>query len=329
MRCISPIRIKNPSRMLFIRRARPFLDVPCGRCLYCLQRRSNNFAFRINCELACSKFAPLFITLTYDENCVPIAYPIIRSFHEESDLQESDFYISRCGSTLPENRKISLSCDDCRSVLYPRDVTLFLKRLRTRLDKGIRYFACGEYGDPTNRLSVGRPHYHLIIWSHDGFIAYSDLYRAVCDSWSYGFVRIKPLVSAHVHYVSKYCVGKFFADTPFVNSRPFRCFIRCSKGLGLCYLTPQMKRYIYDHLDSITHLLVNGEKFALPRYFKDRLFNQAQKDVYNNGMLKYGIINDLEQFNRSKRYTSIGRMRNDQYSDFERKTFKKLSKRII
>lgn len=43
-----------------------------------------------------------------------------------------------------------------------RELQLFNKRLRKSLPQKIRFFACGEYGEQTNR-----PHYHSLIFNHD------------------------------------------------------------------------------------------------------------------------------------------------------------------
>jgi hypothetical protein len=47
--------------------------------------------------------------------------------------------------------------------LTPRDVTLFIKKLRKALHgKKILYYYCGEYGD-----QFSRPHYHIALFGHD------------------------------------------------------------------------------------------------------------------------------------------------------------------
>lgn len=44
--------------------------------------------------------------------------------------------------------------------LVKRDLQLFMKRLRKSYDRQIRFYACGEYGDTTQR-----PHYHLLLFN--------------------------------------------------------------------------------------------------------------------------------------------------------------------
>ena len=63
----------------------------------------------------------------------------------------------------PHNAYITLTYNDdhlpANGSLQPRDLQLFWKRLRKARTPGIRYYACGEYGDQT-----ARPHYHAIIF---------------------------------------------------------------------------------------------------------------------------------------------------------------------
>lgn len=46
--------------------------------------------------------------------------------------------------------------------LVKRDLQLFMKRLRKEHGEGIRFYACGEYGEKNMR-----PHYHVLLFNHD------------------------------------------------------------------------------------------------------------------------------------------------------------------
>lgn len=46
--------------------------------------------------------------------------------------------------------------------LQPKHLKIFMKALRRKFGPGIRFFACGEYGD-----KKGRPHFHVILFNHD------------------------------------------------------------------------------------------------------------------------------------------------------------------
>lgn len=54
------------------------------------------------------------------------------------------------------------------NTLVKRDLQLFMKRLRKERGDGVRFIACGEYGDTTLR-----PHYHIILFN----VGFSDKRR--------------------------------------------------------------------------------------------------------------------------------------------------------
>jgi len=116
-KCISPITVQHAGERHV---------VPCGKCNFCLETRRNHWCFRLSQELKKSTSA-YFITLTYDEDNVPIA-------------------------------------ENGSQTLVKRDLQLFWKSLRKSqaviTDLKLRYFIAGEYGSQTKR-----PHYHAIVFN--------------------------------------------------------------------------------------------------------------------------------------------------------------------
>lgn len=74
--------------------------------------------------------------------------------------------------------------------LFPKDVTLFFKKLRERYGKKVRYYYCGEYGEQT-----GRPHYHIALFG----IGEEDT-GVIEKSWT---IKGYPLGNVHVGDLSK------------------------------------------------------------------------------------------------------------------------------
>lgn len=108
MQCLTPITLKNEKGL------ERFRVVPCGKCYVCLQKRRNDWIFRINQELKVSTSA-FFITLTYDDLYIPID-------------ENNNFTVSK------------------------KDVQLFMKRLRKKIQPyKVRYFVVSEYGGLTKR----------------------------------------------------------------------------------------------------------------------------------------------------------------------------------
>jgi len=120
--CLSPFTMYRPKRSIS---GDHTVSVPCGKCIECLNRRSNGWTFRLLQE-AKNSTSCVFLTLTYDDQNIP------STEHGEPTLLKSDY----------------------------QD---FMKRLRFfygKTQKPIKYYACGEYGSKTKR-----PHYHAIIFN--------------------------------------------------------------------------------------------------------------------------------------------------------------------
>lgn len=107
--------------------------------------------------------------------------------------------------------------------LVPRDLQLFLKRLRTNTQLPIRYFGVGEYGD----LSW-RPHYHLAL-----FGVPREGEPLVNRAWGKGFVKSGDLTMESAQYVAGYVVKKLTrADDPALEGR-YPEFARMSLRPGI------------------------------------------------------------------------------------------------
>lgn len=155
--------------------------------------------------------------------------------------------------------------------LVPEHLQKYFKRLRRDLDKPIKFFACGEYGDKTNR-----PHYHAIIF---GLSPVKDR-EVIKENWPYadwqaleltkrGRKSIGDVTFGSCHYVAGYIQKKLIgreATQHYLELGKVPPFIRMSKGIGL--------RFAQEHKKILTDSLtlgVRGYRTALPRYFRDKL----------------------------------------------------------
>lgn len=123
MECQRPIRVELSEKAQLRRQARidaPFeyrfaryVNVPCGKCFSCLQRKRSEWMFRLYKELETSSSA-YFVTLTYDDLHVPTK--------------------------------------NGRQCVSKKDIQKFFKRLRFNIRPfQIRYFLVSEYGPKTLR----------------------------------------------------------------------------------------------------------------------------------------------------------------------------------
>lgn len=158
------------------------INVGCGQCAHCRLDRSADWAVR--CVHESKLYAEnCFLTLTYDDEHLPKSGP------------------------WPS--------------LVKRDLSLFLKKLHNRLLKkrgyGIRYYACGEYGERN-----GRPHYHAIIFNYD--FPDKKFYKQnkrgeplftselLDDIWGLGLCSIGAVTFESCAYVARYVIDKINGD---------------------------------------------------------------------------------------------------------------------
>lgn len=151
------------------------VPVPCGRCIGCRLDYSRQWAVR--CLLESKDHVDnQFITLTYDDE------------------------------HLPQDMSV-----------HKRDLQLFLKRIRKYMKSyynidNIKYYACGEYGDKSQR-----PHYHLLMFglplndkmflsSRRGIKIYTSYIISKC--WPYGIHSVGEVNLETAAYTARYVMKK-------------------------------------------------------------------------------------------------------------------------
>jgi len=149
------------------------VQVPCGQCIGCRLEHSRQWAIRCMHEAELHSHNE-FLTLTYSDENIP-------QLLGEPTLKKTDFQ-------------------------------LFMKRLRKKYGNGIKYYACGEYGDHT-----GRPHYHACVFGlaikDKVEIADTGEYKiygskTIEDLWGLGHITIGEVNFETAAYVARYCMKK-------------------------------------------------------------------------------------------------------------------------
>lgn len=242
MKCDSPYLVKTDA-------PQP-VPVPCGRCPPCKIRRVNSWVFRLMQEEKRSLSA-YFITLTYDTNHVPI------SENGFMTLKKSDFqdYMKRL-------RKL---CHEYWLTRYGGEsIGYDLSKANS-----LKYYAVGEYGTNNHR-----PHFHAIIFN----VPDSEMFAKAwsLDGKQFGTVDVGTCTSDSVAYCMKY-IDKSNFQRQFRRDDRVPEFPLMSKGIGSNYVTPAIIRY---HRADITRLFATkegGYKIALPKYYRDRIYSEADK----------------------------------------------------
>lgn len=173
--------------------------------------------------------------------------------------------------------------------LRKEDLQKFMKRLRKHeKSKGIRYYACGEYG-----TKYGRPHYHIILFN-SALYNHSYITRAWCDIKGnpIGIVHVGKVSLASIAYVTKYVVQP---GTMEGRSKPFALMSR-KYGIGGKYLTDAMMAWHREDLRN--YAISDGQKVRLPRFYKDKIFYGRHK-LLNDQKTKAYVI---EQARKEQEY---------------------------
>jgi len=155
--------------------------------------------------------------------------------------------------------------------LNPRDVTLFLKRFRKRLNRSIRYFYVGEYGDNSER-----PHYHLAL-----FNVFLSEANTVLECWGKGMVHVGELSQEYARYISGYVVkGMTHEGEKNLRGRHPE-FMRCSRNPGIGGTFADLagrKLAAAGRADPVDFLRMGKKNFPVGRYLKSRILKASGGD---------------------------------------------------
>ena len=173
--------------------------------------------------------------------------------------------------------------------LNKRHFQKFVKRLRRSLDKRIRYYHCGEYGD-----DFGRPHYHAIIFGHvfedqqpftrkNGAVYYTS--EQLERLWKKGHCLSTNVTFETCAYVSRYVMKKVTGKNAAEHySRPGPIdystgeqmqvqpeYSTMSNGIGLGWYE-QFKEEVFPD----DYIIINEKKATPPRYYLNKLKEEDQ-----------------------------------------------------
>jgi len=148
---------------------------------------------------------------------------------------------------------------------FPR----FMKRLRKLTDAKLKYYACGEYGTDNKR-----PHYHAIIFNVPDEALIFEAWSL--DGVNFGRVDVGQVSDKSIAYTVAYASKHNWHPD---HSRDDRVpeFSLMSKGLGSNYVTPAVSKYHKADLSRMYLTKEGGDKIAMPRYYRDRIFDEDER----------------------------------------------------
>lgn len=186
MPCYKPLKGYLGPKGITFKRTDSFgtmLEVPCGRCIGCRLDKARDWA--------------------------------LRCYHEAS-LYEAG--LNNCFITLTYDNH-HLPSDHS---LVKSHFTKFIKALRQKSKKKIRFYMCGEYGKATEKNNwIARPHYHAILFGYQfpecKLVNVRNSNRVyisplLTELWRFGSHEIGTVTFQSAGYVARYVLKKQNGD---------------------------------------------------------------------------------------------------------------------
>lgn len=206
-------------------------------------------------------------------------------------LHEASLWKHNCFLTLTYNSEGLPKHGD----LEPADLTNFIKRLRSSIDRGnphvarnpnygLRYVAAGEYGDRN-----GRPHYHLLLFNcrfTDTYQVGKDLLesRILKQLWKAGEHRLGDLTGASANYVAQYTLKKQGTGKTYCNSDGV---IRTSPFMRVSLRPAIGHQWLNKYKTDLAHgyIVTDGHKSRIPRSYAKKL-QQLDDNLISNAQAR-------------------------------------------
>lgn len=232
--------------------------------------------------------------------------------HHESRLHNQNAFLTLTYNDqhLPEDYSV-----------HPRELQLFMKRLREYLDRKeegtkVRFYACGEYGSATLR-----PHYHILLFGYQ----FSDLQlhrrgrhghpiwksETLSTLWPYGWAYTASVGEQSAGYVARYVMKKQIGDHRacqdiyYTRIHPvYGTFHRVQPEFHLMSRRPGLgadwaKRYKSDYFPS-DFVIFNGKKAPVPKFYNSNLTEEELADVKKRRKAHFKTIPESERTNRRR-----------------------------
>lgn len=172
--------------------------------------------------------------------------------------------------------KTNLKWEENPNEIATKGLRLFLERARKETGKSIKHWCVTELGEKKDRI-----HLHGIFFGQKS----AELIR---KHWKYGFVFIGGYCNSRsVNYMTKYMLK---VD---IKHPEFKQIVLASPGIGAGYmdrLDYLWQKQNYKNINVATYTFRNGTKMAMPKYYKDKIFTEKEKEAMWINNLNRGIL---------------------------------------
>ena len=173
-------------------------------------------------------------------------------------------------------KKTGLKWKENPNEIATKGLRLFLERVRKDTGKSMRHWCVTELGEGNDRI-----HLHGIFFGQRS----AELIK---KHWKYGFIFIGQYCNSRsVNYMTKYMLK---VD---IKHKEFKQIVLASPGIGSGYfdrLDWQWQKQNYEKIEVPTYTFRNGTKMAMPKYYKDKLFTEQERNKMWIRNLNRGIL---------------------------------------
>lgn len=246
--------------------------IGCGTCLECRKQKAREWTARLQEDI---KDYPngKFVTLTFSTEALrqlakpqlsimrTKRYKFAKPPYKQQRYKRKNKYIDTT----------NLKGYDLDNAIATRAVRLFLERWRKKHKKSLRHWLITELGGGHSE----HVHLHGIVWT--------DYPELIDQYWQYGYVwkgyekngKIENYVNARtINYIVKY-VSKM--DEKHLNYKPV---ILTSSGIGAGYINKgRCLENKWNGNDTNEYYRTSsGHKIALPIYYRNKLYNEHERE---------------------------------------------------
>lgn len=172
--------------------------------------------------------------------------------------------------------KSGLKWEENPNEIATKGLRLFLERVRKDIGKSIKHWCVTELGEKKDRI-----HLHGIFFGQKS----AELIR---KHWKYGFVFIGGYCNSRsVNYMTKYMLK---VD---IKHPTFKQIVLASAGIGAGYmdrLDYLWQKQNYKNINVATYTFRNGTKMAMPKYYKNKIFTEKEREKMWINNLNRGLI---------------------------------------
>ena len=218
------------------------IQIPCGQCIECRQAKAREWQVRLAEEIQTHNYN-YFITLTF-------APKELEELLKKTGLKECN---AACGYAVRH----------------------MLERWRKDYKKSLKHWLITELGhEGTERI-----HMHGLLFADNEIIfgEMDDNQLRKWKYWKYGHIYVGQFVNNRtINYISKYITKIDTDHKGFVGQ------ILASPGIGRDFIEKQQYNNTYKYrprANSDYYRLENGCKVKLPTYYKNKLYNEEEREL--------------------------------------------------